>query len=135
MRLTLERRAYMPAGVLGILRFGARHIATLELPWEDNHPEESCIPVGVYVLTWWESPTHGWVLRVHDVPGRTDIEIHPANKVTELLGCIGVGMSEHMSFGEPYVQESHRAMQVLIDWLPRGEQHSVEIVNYQGGEL
>ena len=37
---------------------------------------------------------HG-ILRLQNVPGRTAIEIHPANWIDELLGCIALGESWH----------------------------------------
>lgn len=135
VRVTLTRRAYMPGGVLGLLELPGIHLGTLELPWEDNHPEESCIPLGIYPMKWWESPVHGWVLRLSNVPHRSDIEIHAANHVTELRGCIAVAMSEHMSYGEPFVMDSQRALRILRDALPVTEEHIIVIVNYTGGVL
>lgn len=73
---------------------------SLELPWLDNQTDISCIPEGEYWVQKWESPTFGKVLRVFDVPGRTDILIHPANYVgsknpktgrSDLKGCIAPG--------------------------------------------
>ena len=72
---------------------------TLELPWEENKPSESCIPPGVYNCKWIKSPKHGNVYQVLDVPDRSMIEIHPANFagdkdrgfISELEGCIALG--------------------------------------------
>jgi hypothetical protein len=49
--------------------------------------------------------------RLHEVPGRTDIEIHPANYDTDLRGCIGVG--RYIS-GEAEVSESRRALGLVL---------------------
>lgn len=70
----------------------------------DGHPR---IPAGTYGLTL-HSPSefdnelgaalgtqyHG-VLRLLNVPGRSAIEIHPANKISELKGCCAPGKTWH----------------------------------------
>ncbi|HEY6020326.1 MAG TPA: DUF5675 family protein [Candidatus Paceibacterota bacterium] len=52
---------------------------TTELPWRDNLPQLSCIPVGVYKAVWAKSPKFGWCYHVTGVPGRGDILMHPGN--------------------------------------------------------
>ena len=67
---------------------------TLELPWNggDNHPNVSCILPGRYRIVPYFSPhLKREVLAVLNVQGRSDIEIHNANKPSQLLGCIAVG--------------------------------------------
>lgn len=72
-----------------------------ELPWRYNEPGHSCIPASTYDVVWAESPTKGWVYHVIKVPGRFDIEIHPANFCgdrvlglrSEIEGCIALGTS------------------------------------------
>ncbi len=73
---------------------------TGELPWRDNFPGKSCIPVGIYLCHWRRSPTFGFCYHVDGVEGRNDIEIHPANFMgdsdrglrCQLLGCIAPGL-------------------------------------------
>lgn len=76
--------------------------ATAELPWRDNAPMLSCIPVGVYEFRWRkDSPAHGECYEAVKVPGRSNIQIHPANLAgdeskgytKQLDGCIAPGMS------------------------------------------
>jgi hypothetical protein len=72
---------------------------TLELPWKDNKPEVSCIPAGVYLCKYINSPKHGPTYELSNVPGRTSIQIHKANFAgdiskglkSDLLGCIALG--------------------------------------------
>jgi len=65
---------------------------TLELPWKDNQTATSCAPAGTYPVVLEYSPafgTHLWELK--DVPGRSEIKIHPANFARQLRGCIALG--------------------------------------------
>jgi hypothetical protein len=62
---------------------------TIELPWEDNLPQHSCIPEGRYELKKRYSTRFGQHLLVDHVPGRELILVHPANDaLKELRGCI-----------------------------------------------
>ncbi|MGZ3948878.1 MAG: DUF5675 family protein [Flavisolibacter sp.] len=62
---------------------------TIELPWENNLPQYSCIPEGCYSLKKRYSNKFGQHLLVDDVPGRELILVHPANDaLKELRGCI-----------------------------------------------
>lgn len=52
------------------------------------------IPEGVYpVRSRWSSKHGHDVLGIYDVPGRSDIEIHPANTPEELFGCVAPGLT------------------------------------------
>ncbi len=63
--------------------------STIELPWNDNKQETSCIPEGIYALELIPSEDYDMVIRLLDVPGREGIDIHPANDaLKELKGCI-----------------------------------------------
>jgi hypothetical protein len=73
---------------------------SLELPWRDNAPGKSCILQGSYTAQLVNSPHFGFpVWQLQFVPGRSFIEIHPANWAgnvdkglyADLLGCIGLG--------------------------------------------
>lgn len=67
---------------------------SIELPWRDNAKGRSCIPAGEYGLIVNQSARFKKLLPlVQDVPGRSGIRIHGANKVTELEGCIAPAMS------------------------------------------
>ena len=99
---------------------------TIELPWLDNHPQKSCIPVGTYVANTYFSPHHGFnVWRLDAVPGRSEIEIHPANFASELLGCIGVGRSIGVIGDQNAVLDSKSAFLMLQSILP--ESFTLEI--------
>lgn len=68
----------------------------LEPPLTRKGPGPVAIPAGVYPVWLRWSDHHGfWVPAVMDVPGRTDIEIHPGDFPKDTLGCLLVGSSRH----------------------------------------
>ncbi|MFP4561567.1 MAG: DUF5675 family protein [Thiohalorhabdus sp.] len=98
MRLLMLRRAYTKFGTLSDFRLdgSAGEILqghTIELPWQDNATDVSCIPEGSYNAIRHRSPTFGPCLWLQDVPERTEILVHAANSPTDLNGCIGPGDS------------------------------------------
>lgn len=87
---------------------------TLELPWKNNVVGISCIPAGIYRVTKFKSPSKGDVFLLHDVPDRSMIEIHVANTVKDIQGCIGVGRS----FFNGGITTSRQTLEMLYDILP-----------------
>jgi hypothetical protein len=110
---------------------------TLELPWRNNEPSNSCVPLGKYDLIEYDSPSHGptWCLRNPDlkVMGRDILssdqvaagyrsmcELHSANWSRQLLGCIALGMDDQPMLDpttgvvEPAVEGSRDAVGFLI---------------------
>lgn len=51
----------------------------LELPWRNNMPNFSCIPVGRYLCKPYRSPRFGMVYMVTGVEGRSYILFHAGN--------------------------------------------------------
>jgi hypothetical protein len=86
-------------GVLSTVENGARKFLfyTLELPYVDNDTNVSSIPAGKYKLANFRVFTGGFKgLRLPHLLGtapRTGIMLHPAEDVSDLLGCIGVSRS------------------------------------------
>lgn len=80
---------------------------TVERPWVNNEPGVSCIPEGMYELEF-VSGLHKkgaeWV--VQNVPGRSAIEFHVANRSSELRGCISLGSRPYMFGTELGVTQS-----------------------------
>jgi hypothetical protein len=83
-------RSYKKKGTNGILYIdGVQQGYTIELPWQNNKHQVSCIPEGVYQLATRRSAKLGNHIQVMDVPERDLILIHPANNaLAELEGCI-----------------------------------------------
>ena len=104
-------RTYYPNGTNGeIFLEGKRLCFSIELPWNCNHSQTSCIPEGKYELKIRYSLKFRWHLMLIDVPDRQLILIHPANDaLKELKGCIapvsfltaeGKGIQSLMALGK-----------------------------------
>lgn len=129
-RLTILRGESTDQGTFGAGTMGDRLWAFLELPWRDNKPDISCVPPGVYLAQKIVSPHFGrdvYVLR--DVPGRSAIEIHPANwggdtakgYHSDLRGCAAPGKQRGLLTppGSPWTQQavlqSHHALDEILE--------------------
>ena len=116
--IRLERFAYTPFGTFGRLFLPESSLWTVERWWCDNRPFESCIPEGDYRVRPRRSARFGEVMEVCDVPARTDILFHPANRPRELQGCIapGVDFGPLMEDGRPSlaVRRSKDGMNKLV---------------------
>lgn len=109
MRLDLLRVGQSKRGTQGVLRHNQMAFAlTLERPWEDNQPNISCIPRGVYRCRRIRSPKFGVTYEVCDVPGRTHILFHKGNTVEDTQGCILVGEEFSGTWDAPFVASSER---------------------------
>lgn len=95
---------------------------TLELAWNNNAKQISCIPYGEYSCEKKE-PTaaipyqHVTVLNVRD---RSGIAIHKANYASQLRGCIAVG-DKHVDMnkdGNLDVTNSSNTFKKLMEILP-----------------
>ena len=60
---------------------------SLELPWEDNENNISCIPEGEYEVVTRYSQKYGKHYHVTDVEGRSWILIHAGNFYTSIRCC------------------------------------------------
>lgn len=98
--LVLTRVVCTKALTSGQMHFQNKMIYTLELPWKDNQRNISCIPYGTYPLKVHFSPKFKRkVIRLLDVPDRDYIYFHAANYISQLKGCIGVGLDIELPTG------------------------------------
>lgn len=97
LKLTRTKKTnYQTLGELEVLKPGsgpARVFATLELPWQNNQRNISCVPTGFYRLTKRFSPKYGDHFLLEDVPNRSLILIHHGNYAKDTKGCILIGRS------------------------------------------
>jgi len=99
-RVILERLETSDHGTFG--RIIAKNLTLFsgELPWRENAPNISCIPIGTYLCRWTLSPRFKrFMYAVESVPQRTGVRKHSANLMgdslqgyrAQLNGCIALG--------------------------------------------
>lgn len=113
-------------GTFGHLRLGKLSFITGELPWRDNQPHLSCIPVGTYKCTFNYSPhLKRRCYEVLNVPNREGIRIHPANVMghkprgfrSEVDGCIALGRIKSSINGQKALLKSRDAVSTFEMYL------------------
>jgi len=88
----LERFAHTPMGVFGTLSVDGFECYTVERPWLDNKPRESCIPEGVYRLEFGMYNRGGYpAYEIMNVPDRSLIKMHRGNNMSDVVGCVAFG--------------------------------------------
>jgi hypothetical protein len=102
---------------------GSQICYSLELPWLSNIPFKSCIPPGDYSIKPISTEKHpdSFFLENKDLGVswqgdtiRTLIEVHIANYIRQIVGCLAPGMDLHQSIGDvPWVGKSGDAMGML----------------------
>ena len=119
--LELKRRKYTDQQTIGTMNVYKDGVfvcclATLELDWESNERNSSCIPANGYNLTHYSSDKYKNVLQVMDVPNRSYILIHNGNYNKHTKGCILVGLTHTDINADGYldVQSSMAAMNKLM---------------------
>jgi hypothetical protein len=97
MKIVIERRWETEKSICGELSVDDQFESfTLERPRKGEHP---CIPAGKYDVILTPSPHLHYVTpELLNVPKRSHIRIHIANKPSELLGCIAVGETHTKDF-------------------------------------
>ncbi len=96
--------------------------AGMELPWKNNMPNVSCIPVGEYdcVKVGASISIPYSHVSITNVKGRSGVCIHKANFVRQLRGCVAIG-DKHVDIDKDNlldVTNSGKAFEVLMRMLP-----------------
>ena len=146
--LDLERIAYMERHTIGrIVHPELPAIYTLERPWIPNPAGKggtltvSCVPDGRYVLrphstdkfpNVWALTNEGAGVYYQERPvgqawGRTAILIHAANQVSDVIGCIGVGMRYAIYSDTVTLLRSQEALNALRALLGKTGRHELVI--------
>lgn len=117
------KREYFPKQTNGIFTlFNATfQTFTLERPWLDNEPNISCVPEGIYFVRRDTTGKYKW-FEVEDVPNRGEIELHGANKVEDLQGCIGMGLEKKDMDGDGLadIRKCKIVLDKLVELCPDG---------------
>jgi hypothetical protein len=129
MKIVVQRHAYGPRSTMGDMFIDDQfECFTLE-PSKDTpvHAGHPCIPEGTYPVHLTMSPHMHYVTpEIMDVPGRTYIRIHIANKPEEVLGCTAVGETQAQDWVGGSKDAFHKMMTLLQFAWDRGEQITAE---------
>lgn len=155
MIAVLTRFAYLHDCTLGWLDADTVRLATIERPWIaapaglGGKRRESCVPDGTYFVRPHSSdkfpdtfalinPQLGVWYQPDDIPdgqswGRSAILIHAGNRVTDVIGCIAVGLRHSFVSQQHAALESRKALDQLRGVLGK-ESHSLVIRPTKGTE-
>lgn len=92
------------------------YFKTLELGYNNNMKNESCIPTGIYKIKFNERETSKYYLKsfeVLGVPNRDNILIHAGNTTDDTQGCILIGKYEDIT--RPCLVDSKMSLKKLVD--------------------
>jgi hypothetical protein len=94
---------------------GAHFCSTLELPWLNNLPGKSCIPVGQYqVILSLSTRFKREMPRLIGVPGRVGILFHSGDTQADTEGCVLLGEgTDAASFA---ASDSRTALRRFMAW-------------------
>lgn len=110
------RTTYTPLSTQGQLGVDGIHVGyTLEPRKDQSQGKPYCIPVGTYDYKVGPSAHFNRnVILVLNVPGFTNIEVHPGNFPTDTHGCCLVGKTE----GKDFVGQSDDEFNDLMGKIP-----------------
>jgi hypothetical protein len=141
----LERFCEHPKmGTFGILITPQSIYQTVEQPWNDNKPFQSCVPAGIYTLREYASPRFGLTFALEggtvaltrpEVDANPELKryaclFHSANHARQLQGCIAPGMELGAINREWAVMSSTTAMKHLLPEMHDGD---TLIISWKGG--
>jgi len=95
MKIQVIRKVFDEVSTIGDFMVDGEYFCkTLERPWQNgaNAHGLSCILPGTYqVIVDFSPHFNGLMPHILNVPGRSEIRIHPANWPSQLEGCIALG--------------------------------------------
>lgn len=128
----LERIAYTPLGTFGRIIMDEFECFTVERPWLDNKPRQSCIPEGTYDLLLGRYNRGGYpAYEVMNVPNRSLIKIHIGNTIDDIVGCIAPGKALGFLERKWAVTSSKKAFQEFMTVMDGAEHGRIRIFQYK----
>jgi hypothetical protein len=129
---------------LGTLRRNGTTLQSLERPWKPGPPGGmkgvSCVPPGMYRLVRHDTEAHPRTFALvneelsvyhYEIPpgtqGRTAVLIHVANWVSEIRGCIALGMERALNGDAWMIRQSRIAIDQFYNHVPWVDGHTIEI--------
>jgi len=129
-KISLIRVENTATHTLGCILVNDRYVCmSMENPWQDNKPNVSCVPTGLYEVGYDISPKYGLSLKVKDVPDRTHILFHAGNTAEDTRGCILPGQGVSFFGDRRAVTSSRNALSLLTSLLPDDELLLLEVIN------
>jgi len=102
---------------------------SMELLWNNNQVQKSCIPEGNYTVKPRKSQKYGQHFIVENVENRSHILIHVGNTREHTLGCILVGKAKGKINNHRAILHSRVALNELIVRYPQGFKLKIETAN------
>ena len=129
MKIELRRFCSCPEyGTFGRIHLPEYEFFTVERPWYDNKVNISCIPPGTYPLVLSHFYRGGYdTFEIVEVKGRSLIKMHIANFMTELLGCIGIGLGIGSLEGKWCITDSKAGHEIFMSLMGDTKTHEIEI--------
>ena len=117
VKMKLTDFAHCAFGMFSKLQCGEQSVYILEPPWNDNLPDLSCIPAGIYTCMRVDRGDDPDAWHVLDVKDRTEIVIHVGNTIDDTEGCPlpGIGLGFHRN--KWAVVDSDQALKRINHWL------------------
>ncbi|MCW5591069.1 MAG: hypothetical protein KIS74_03120 [Burkholderiales bacterium] len=103
-------------------------IFTLELPWRENQPQVSCIPIGSWTCRRVVSPRWGETFDIK-VPGRSLIRFHWGNTEDDTLGCVLTARTFDPVKGINGAVDSKQAFGELMATLKGVDKFTLHVIN------
>ena len=138
MNITLNRFQSLDSGTFGKMTVNDVTYYTVEKPWENNEPFNSCVPSGVYSLIPHKSSKYGkqgkdgkvlclvneTVTQFQEPHSkRYACLIHVANYSREVEGCIGLGNR----YNDGMVTNSRQSIKDFYSLVNPNETHTLTI--------
>ena len=128
----LQRVSHSHLCTVGTMSVNGFRCVTLERPWESNEPNVSSIPAGVYEIRLGMYNAGGYpAFEVVDVPNRTLIKIHAANKASQVQGCIALGEYLFVMDGEVAISNSRNTVSDFMAYMQGHPESTLVIEDWQ----
>lgn len=90
---------------------------SMELPWKNNEPDISCLPLGDYVCIVTHSPAFNkeLYLIIEPFEHRAGFRIHAANRLRELRGCVAFGENFTEVDNSVFLQTSAKWVKAVME--------------------
>ena len=131
--LILHRVHQSPIATLGKLFYisdegDKAEFSTIERPWLNNKPYESCIPARMYLCERAFYNKGGYpCFQIMEVPNRTHILFHVGNFVKDVVGCVAVGLDT--DYKNNMITNSKLAFSMFMKLLENDDRFLLNIIS------